>query len=72
MKNDNQAEQLLNQLGVSAQTVELYQECRRTGDVLGQKRVLSLCYRLQAAALKQKRRQLACLDYLVTQLEGKR
>lgn len=69
MKDKAQICQRLKEEGADATLIEQYRHYEETGNIRGQYRLVCRFRREKNEALKEEREKLACLDYLIAQLE---
>lgn len=69
MKDKTAICQRLQEEGVDATLIEQYRRYEETGNIRGQYGLVCRYRRAKNEELKEEREKLACLDYLIAQLE---
>ena len=69
MKRDASVSQKLKEAGAADDLIVQYQRYAESENMLGQERVLRRCRRIKNDTLKKDREKLACLDYIIANVE---
>lgn len=67
--NSSKIKEILSENGATEKQIDRYMEYVAAGNKKGQERILSRCRGLQNEKLRDKRRQLLCLDYMIAKVE---
>ncbi len=60
---------ILSETGADSSQICKYMEYKRDGNKKGQERILCRCKGIQNEKLRDKRKQLLCLDYMIAKVE---